>query len=104
MGGSSATGPSQNLGATAQGNQIVAMLLQGMVLAMTKLPPGSPLYQAISESHTKIGKLAGPDSASPAGVSNSLKSMAMQHARMAPQQGAMAASGGAPAPKPPMAG
>jgi hypothetical protein len=94
------------------------MLLQGMVLAMTKIPPGTPLSKAISKAHFEISKELEPGAASPAGVSNAFKSMAQQHGRMAPQMGAMATQSGAPgmaagagapppgagAPKPPMMG
>jgi hypothetical protein len=85
------------------------MLLQVMTLAMTKIPPGTPLAKAVSEAHFKIGKELEPGAASQAGVSNAFKSMAMQQGRMAPQMGAMATQAGAPggapggAPKPPMA-
>ena len=86
--------------------------MQGMALALTKLPPGSPLSQAVSESMVKIGKHVEPGATSPAGVSNAIKGMAMKQAQMAPHAGAMATQGGAPpggmppggAPRPPMAG
>jgi hypothetical protein len=83
------------------------MLLQIMAMAMTKLPPGTPLARAVSKAHFDIGKEIEPGAASQAGVSNAFKSMAMQQNRMAPQNGAMAtqmgAPGGAPAqPRPPM--
>lgn len=110
IGSSTATGPSQNLGATAQGNQIAAAVVQGLTLAMTKVPPGTPLFKALSKAHFEIGKEIEPGAASPAGVSNAMKSMAMQQGRMAPHAGAMttqaggpAAGAAAPPPKPPMA-
>lgn len=96
IGSSSATGPSQNLGATAQGNQIVAALLQAMTLAMTKVPPGTPLARALSKAHYEIGKELEPGAASPAGVSNAMKGMAMQQNRMQPHTGAQATQAGAP--------
>lgn len=96
IGAGQATGPSQNLGTTAEGNQIAAMILQGLTLAMTKIPPGSELGKAISKAHYEIGKHIEPGAASPAGVSNSFKKMAMQHQQMAPHAGAMATQGAAP--------
>lgn len=78
-----------------------------MAAALTKLPPGTPLAKAVSKAHFEIGKELEPGAASPAGVSNAFKSMAMGQHRMAPQQGAMATQAGAPGgampPKPPMA-
>lgn len=108
IGSSTATGPSQNLGTTAQGNQIVAALLQLMAAALTKLPPGTPLAKAVSKAHFEIGKEMEPGAASPAGASNAMKNMALQHGRMQPQTGALATqTGGAPPPvippKPPIA-
>lgn len=107
IGSSSATGPSQNLGATAQGNQIVSAILQLMAAAMTKVPPGSEQAKALSEAHYRLGKTVEPGAASPAGVSNAMKNAMMQRQRMAPQMGAMATQAGAPGgagaapPKPP---
>ena len=109
IGSSPATGASQNLGATAQGNQIAQALLQLMAAALTKLPPGSPLTKAVSKAHYEIGKELEPGAASPAGVSNAFKTMAIQQNRMQPHMGAMTTQAGAPgaaAPmpaKPPMA-
>lgn len=81
-------------------------LLQAMTLAMTKIPPGTPLFKAVSKAVTDIGKEIEPGAASPAGMSNAMKGMAMQQGRMQPHIGAQAtqagAPGGAPPPKPPM--
>ena len=67
-----------------------------MALALTKLPPGAPLTQAISKAHMEIGKHLEPGAASPAGENNAMKNIMMQRQRMAPQMGAMATQGGAP--------
>jgi hypothetical protein len=96
IGSSTATGPSQNLGATAQGNQIVTALVQLMAAALTKLPPGTPLAKAVSKAHFEISKEIEPGTASPAGVSNAMKTMALQQNRMRPQIGAQATQTGAP--------
>ncbi len=77
-----------------------------MTLAMTKIPPGTPLFKAVSKAHYEIGKELEPGAASPAGVSNAFKSAQMQRTRMQSQDGAMATQagmpGGAASPKPPM--
>lgn len=74
-------------------------------MALTKIPPGSPLSQAISESMTRIGKHLEPGAASPAGVSNAMKQMATQQMQMAPHRAAMGAPPpGAGAPSPPAPG
>lgn len=78
-----------------------------MTLAMTKVPPGTPLAKALSKAHYEIGKEIEPGAASPAGVSNAMKSMAMQQNRMQPHTGAQATQAGGPPgmaapPKPPM--
>lgn len=83
------------------------MLLKGIVMAMTKVPPGTPLYESLSKANLDIGKHLDPGSASAAGESNALKTMAMQRARMQPHiaaQGTQAGGppGGAPPAKPPM--
>ena len=70
-------------------------------MALAKIPPGSKLANAISESYTLIGKELEPGSASPEGVSNAMKSMATQQMQMAPHRAAMATAGGAPPPPPP---
>lgn len=104
IGSSPATGPTQNLGATAQGNQIAGMVVQGLVLALTKIPPGTPLYQAVSKAQADISKHLEPGATSPQGISNAMKGMAMKHAQMAPHAGAMATQAGAPGGAPPPGG
>lgn len=69
-----------------------------MTLAMTKVPPGTPLAKALSKAHYEIGKEIEPGSASPAGISNAMKNMAMQRNRMQPQIGAQATQAGVPQP------
>lgn len=69
-----------------------------MTMAMTKVPPGTPLYKAISKAHFEIGKELEPGSSSPAGIDNAMKAAMMQRARMAPQVGAQATQAGTPQP------
>lgn len=72
-----------------------------MTLAMTKVPPGTPLAKALSKAHYEIGKEIEPGAASPAGVNNAIKSMAMQRSRMQPQMSAQTTQAGAPGGAPP---
>jgi len=83
------------------------MLLQGMTMALTKLPPGSEVSTLITEFMTKLGKLVPAGAVSSQGVSNSIKQMAMKQQQMAPHMGAMQTQGahppmpgGAPPPAP----
>ena len=106
IGSSSATGPSQNLGATAQGNQIAAAAVQLLTMALTKVPPGTSLHKAISKAQYEIGKEIEPGAASPAGDDTAFKNAQMQRQRMQSQLGAQATHAGTPGaampPKPPM--
>lgn len=97
IGSSSATGPTQNLGATAQANQILGLLLQNMAMALTKLPPGTPAQIEVSKAFHAISSKLEPGSASPAGINNAQRTMALQAQRMGPQQGALHTQTGAPA-------
>lgn len=112
IGSSPMTGPTQNLGEAAQGNQILQMLLEGMAMALLKFGPASPIGMSLNKAIMDLGKHVPPGAASPQGVSNALKAMALKKMQMQPQQSAMAAMspggpggpGGAPAmppPKPP---
>jgi hypothetical protein len=74
------------------------MLLQMMAMALTKLPPGTPMQVEVSKAFHAISSKLEPGSTSPAGVSNAQKTMAMQQQRMAPQQGAIRTQTGAPPP------
>jgi hypothetical protein len=67
-----------------------------MAAALTKLPPGTPLAKAVSKAHFEIGKEIEPGAASPAGVSNAMRTMALGQNRMRPQIGAQATQAGAP--------
>ncbi len=65
-------------------------------MAMTKVPPGTPLYKALAKANTDIGKELEPGSVSPAGENNAMKTMALQRARMQPHMAAQATQAGAP--------
>lgn len=85
---------------------MVSLLLKAIVMAMTKVPPGTPLYNALSKANLDIGKELDPGAASPAGENNAMKTMALQRARMQPHvaaQATQAGSGGAPNPPTPPA-
>lgn len=80
------------------------MLLQVMSMALTKLPPGTPMQIEVSKAFHAISSKLEPGSASPAGINNAQRTMALQGQRMGSQQGAMRTqAGGAPGAAPPPA-
>lgn len=71
-----------------------------MAMALTKLPPGTPAQIEVSKAFHAISSKLEPGSASPAGATNAMRTLAMQQQRMGPQQGAIRTQTGAPAPMP----
>lgn len=100
IGSSPATGPTQNLGQTAQANKIAMALAQGCLLLMAKSPPGSDLSKVAGRFRTELEKVIGAEGGAQ-DHSDTFKQMAMNSMRMAPQRAAMATAAG---PRPGIAG
>ena len=101
MGASPATGPTQNLGAAAQGIQAVGALLKGMAMVLTLVGPATPIGMAITKALQDIGKHVPPGASTPQGENNFAKQMMLRQQQMGSHQAAMGAQ--QPAPQPPSA-
>ena len=97
MGGSPATGPTQNLGMEAKQLQAAGAVLSAIAMVVA-LAPTSEIGKAFSEAGMKLGKMVPPGASSPQGQKNFGQQMMMQQHQMAPQMAAMRAQGGAPPP------
>lgn len=101
MGSSPATGPTQNLGAEAQGVQAAAVIVDMLAHALPRVGASTPLGQALAKAMLDIGKHVPPGAGSPQAKQTQLQSLMMKQRQMAPQMAALQSQGMNAAPPPP---